>query len=158
MTHTAYIRRETLISMVINSVLTLLFFLLLFGGMAHVPLWGMGHWAFDFIPQSLMIALMSTLVPGLLTRRAVASGRIIANGPSSRLPANAFARAVLVASAVTVAVVALVVVAHLAATASGQGTPITIPFAAALATKLAYAAVLAAAVTPLGLRAALAAR
>lgn len=158
MTHTAYIRRETLISMVINSVLTLLFFLLLFGGMAHVPQWGVGHWAFDFIPQSLMIALMSTLVPGLLTRRAVASSRIMANGPPSRLPANPVVRAIAVALAVTTIVVALVVAAHLVVSASGQGTPSTIPFAAALAIKLAYAAVLAAAVTPPGLRAALAAR
>jgi hypothetical protein len=157
MTHTAYIRRETLISMVINSVLTLLFFLLLFGGMAHVPLWGMGHWAFDFIPQSLMIALMSTLIPGLLTRRAVASGRIIANGPPSRLPANPVVRAVLVALAVTAIVVALVAAAHFMASAD-HAAPGTIPFAAALAIKLAYAAVLAAAVTPPGLRAALAAR
>ena len=69
MSHTAYIRRETLVSMVINGVLSLAFFIAVFGRTSPVALWGMGHWVFDFIPQSFMIALMSTLVPGALTAK-----------------------------------------------------------------------------------------
>lgn len=154
--HRAYIRRETLISMAINSALTLLFFVLLFGGMHRVPLWGIGNWAFDFIPQSLMIALMGTLVPALLTGRAVKAGRIAAIGRPSRLPANPFARAVLVA--VATAVVVAVIVAGLTWLAASPDTPTiaNIPYAAALTIKLLYAALLAALVTPASLCAALA--
>ena len=154
--HRAYIRRETLISMAINSALTLLFFVLLFGGMDRVPLWGIGNWAFDFIPQSLMIALMGTLVPALFTGRAVKAGRIAANGPPSRLPANPFVRAALVAFATAVVVAVIVAGLTWFAASPGTATIANIPYAAALTIKLVYAALLAAWVTPASLRATLA--
>lgn len=72
----SYIRRETGVSIVINSVLSLLFFFLVFGMDDPIPVWGMGQWVFDFLPQSFMIALMSTLVPGYLTAKKLKAGQL----------------------------------------------------------------------------------
>ena len=62
--------RETAISMAINGVLSAVFYFAFFHGLAKVPVWGVGNYAFDFVPQSFMVALMGTLVPGLLTLKA----------------------------------------------------------------------------------------
>jgi hypothetical protein len=69
----SYIARETVISMVINTGFSLAFFLLVFRLLPLVPVRGFGAYAFDFLPQSFAIALISTLVPGAI-RAAVASG------------------------------------------------------------------------------------
>lgn len=58
--------RETLISMVINGALSLIFFLIMFDVRAVVPLNLLGP---DFLPQSFMVSLMGSLVPGLLMRK-----------------------------------------------------------------------------------------
>lgn len=65
--------REALVSGAINSVLSLAFFLLAFDAWQRVPVWGVGGYALDFLPQSFAVALMSTLVPGLLARRRLAA-------------------------------------------------------------------------------------
>lgn len=72
----SYLARETLVSALINGVISVGFFLLVFGGVDPVPAWGMGNYAFDFVPQSFAIGLMATLVPGLLCRKAITRGRI----------------------------------------------------------------------------------
>jgi hypothetical protein len=61
-----YLLRETAISAAINGVLSALAFYALFGRSVDVPVWGLGGLAFDFVPQSFAVALMGTLVPGLL--------------------------------------------------------------------------------------------
>lgn len=61
------IRRETIISIVINVLISAFFFMLFFGLQAPAPVRGLGGYAFDFLPQSFMVALMGSLVPGLLT-------------------------------------------------------------------------------------------
>ena len=58
--------RETAISVAINTVLSILFFLAVFGLSAPVTARALGP---DFLPQALMVALMGSLVPGLLTAR-----------------------------------------------------------------------------------------
>jgi len=158
MDHTTYIRRETGVSIVINSVLSALFFWLVFGGVDPVLVWGMGNWVFDFLPQSFMIALMSTLVPGALTAKAIRAGKIAGNGPRNWLPANLLARAVVLAilsAAGGTALVALLVIA--------VGVTLSLPWSitelsatTALALKVIYGAILALIVTPPGLRQALA--
>ena len=148
----AYIRRETAGSIVINTVLSLGFFLAAFGRTDPVQVWGIGAYAFDFVPQSFMIALMSTLVPGLLTAKRLRAGAVGRLDAASRWPSSLVLRAIVlaVASAVIGAGLATLVLRALGA----EG----IPWGVALAAKLAYGAALAAAVTPIGLRAALAAR
>lgn len=60
------LRRETLISIAINMPLTLVIFAAMFGFRVAPPLHGIGSFGFDFVPQSFMLALMGSLVPGLL--------------------------------------------------------------------------------------------
>jgi len=146
----SYIRRETGVSIVINSVLSLLFFLLVFGMRDPIPTWGMGQWVFDFLPQSFMIALMSTLVPGFLTAKKLHAGQIAPIDYRSSLPRNLIARALVLAIASAAMGTALV-----AGIVTITGVE-ALPHLAALVLKVIYGALLAILVTPLGLRAALA--
>jgi hypothetical protein len=66
MTLPAVIVRETVISIVINSAISLGVFLLIFGIDRPVPSKALG---WDFLPQSFMIALMGAMVPALLLRK-----------------------------------------------------------------------------------------
>jgi len=152
MNTTTYIRRETLVSIVINTVLSLAFFVAVFGRARAVPVWGVGHYVFDFGPQAFMIALMATLVPGALAARALRAGRVVPWVGRSRLPASLVLRALLLAgiSAALAVAGAGVALRALGATA--------LPYAPALAAKLVFAVALAAIVTPAGLRAALSRR
>lgn len=152
MTHVAYIRKETLISMVLNGVFSLTFFLIVFGQAATIPLWGVGNWVFDMLPQSFMITLMSTLVPGALTAKRLRAGVLHPSSQQSRLPRSLALRAVLLS--VAAALLGTTVVAALA-WASGLTALDWLP---ALILKVLYGIVLAAVVTPIGLRGALARR
>ncbi|MBJ7441720.1 MAG: hypothetical protein JHD35_22245 [Sphingopyxis sp.] len=71
MTVSALIVRETCISIVINGAISVGIGLLLFGLDRPVPSAAL---AWDFLPQSFMIALMGTLVPALLLRKRLGVG------------------------------------------------------------------------------------
>lgn len=152
LSHVEYIRRETRVSMVINTALSAVFFAVAFGWYQAVPVWGAGNWVFDFIPQSFMIALMSTLVPGFITGRKVKAGTLVANGPTSALPQGLLVRSIVVALASALAGTAIV-----AALARLSGA-IELSIMTAATLKIGYGALLARIITPAGLRAALAAR
>ncbi|MEG3177683.1 hypothetical protein U1872_15700 [Sphingomonas sp. RB3P16] len=92
-----YVRTEVAISAIINAVLSAAFVWLTFGGQAVVPVLGWRGLAVDTVPQSLMVALMSCLVPTVLTRRRLASGRVAALPPGRRWPRHALVRALVVA-------------------------------------------------------------
>jgi hypothetical protein len=92
-----HIRQETTVGVVINALLSALFFWLVFGPVPIVPVPGIGAFAFDFLPQGFMIGLMATLVPGALTRRKLRAGGIAALHGTTRLPRSLPVRALLVA-------------------------------------------------------------
>lgn len=71
MTVSALIVRETCISIVINGAISVGIGLLLFGLDRPVPSAAL---AWDFLPQSFMIALMGTLVTALLLRKRLGVG------------------------------------------------------------------------------------
>lgn len=150
MSHTDYIRKETLISMAINGALSAAFFLLVFEWQSPVPLWGLGNWVFDFAPQSFMIALMSVLVPGAITKKRLGAGMVRPSGARTRLPQSLVLRALLFAVAA-----ALVGTGLIAAIAALAGIA-ELAWGAAFVLKVVYGIVLAAIITPIGLRAALA--
>lgn len=138
----ALVRRNALLSAGINAAFSLGFFLLVFGRPAG-PL-AMGppdRFAADFLPQSAAVALMSALVPVLVTRREIA--RLTGQAPTA--PRLIASRALLFALA------GLLPGAVLAALALLPPWP-PLPYAAALTLKLAYGAALGAAVTTLALR------
>ena len=93
-----YVRTETLISALINGVLSVIFFFLVFGSEDRIA-WR--DLALDSLPQSFAIAFMGTLVPTLLTRKRLRTGAVqpLDNG-SSRPSRNVFLRALLVAAVV----------------------------------------------------------
>ncbi|MCW6528619.1 hypothetical protein NED98_00045 [Sphingomonas sp. MMSM20] len=143
-----YIILETAISVAINAAISVAFVFLAFGGEAHIALPRLVR---DAVPQSFMIALMSTIVPTLLTRRRVAAGAIAA----IVLPRALWPRS-LATRAICVAVVASLLGASLCALLLWLYAPAGLNFAGTLLFKAAFGAMLAAIVTPMMLRQALA--
>ena len=135
MSMAAIIRRETRVSIAINAGLSLLFFLAVFGLKRPVGFAALG---WDFLPQAFMVALMGSLVPGLLVRRH--GGATVA---------SVVRRAILLA------------VVGVAVAGGGAFLLCRLPGDASLATgialpiKIAFGAVLAAIVTPVAVRATL---
>ena len=144
-----YIRRETRLSMAINAVLSLVFYLLFFGLSGPVPVGGLGGFAFDFIPQSFAITLMSVLVPGLLTARKLATGKLTPQPGKSGLPRSLWLRGLLMA-----ALAAFVGAAGGSILVLAYGSA-SIAWPAGAAIKIVYGLLLARIVTPVGLIAAL---
>jgi hypothetical protein len=142
----AYLRTETAISIVINAVLSLGFFWLVFGFAPFVPVAGLGGYAVDFLPQSFMIALMSTLMPGIITAGRIRAGRIGGQAQST---------GALLRRSVLTAVVAMLVGITIAAILLVISTEAALPWGPTLFAKILYGGLLAAIVTPIGLRYAL---
>lgn len=63
------IRREMITSAVISAIISAFFVFAIFGGVPLISLWGMSGDALDFLPQTFMLSLMSSLIPALLLRR-----------------------------------------------------------------------------------------
>lgn len=145
-----YMMIETIISVVINSAISAGFAWFVFGGAPLAKVWTPGGVAFDFVPQTFMISLMSVLVPTALTRKRVRAGTIERSPADSRLPSNIFLRALLIAVSATV-VLGGMGVALLAVLGIN-----TIPFGMLFPAKIAYGAAVSLIVTPIALRAALA--
>lgn len=137
MTATVSIQREAGISIVINGVLSLAFFLGVFGLQSRPLSWAApDRLALDFIPQSIAVALMSALVPALIARRQL--GNRPAIGPILR-------RAMLFA-------IAGAVLGGLLAFSIGSAGFPTMAWATALTIKIAYGGALGALVASLSLR------
>lgn len=106
--HRRYFATEMAVAAAINALLSGAFCFLVFGGQAQVPISGWGGVVADAAPQSFMIALMSCLVPTLLTRRRMAAGAVGAMPRWCRLPRALAPRAAAIAAAAAL----LAVVAH----------------------------------------------
>lgn len=144
-THRRYLVVETLISVAINGAISFAFAWLMFHASSAVPARAL---IADSIPQSFMVALMSVVVPALLTSRRLAAGQI------APLPGKAVRYPLAVrAIAAALAAVSCGLLLHLAVLA--MGAPNSIGFTTLLALKVVYGAGLAAIVTPLMLRIAL---
>lgn len=141
---TAALARETTISVVINCALTAAFYFLLFHGVEAVPIWGVGNFAFDFGPQTFMIALMGTMVPGLIASRKFRS--------------SATPKTKIIQRALVVAVVALIVGCSITTASLWLLSSDVVAFNQGLKAKILYGGALAAIVTPLFLRAQFAAK
>jgi hypothetical protein len=131
MTLQMLIVRETLISIVINSAISIGVFMLVFGLERPVPSQTLG---WDFLPQSFMIALMGSLVPALLLRR--------------RFGARVGA---IMSWSVAIAIVAALLPGGIAAIVTPMLANGVIAANTALLIKASYGATLAAVVTPIAL-------
>lgn len=139
----AYIRREAAISALINAVISAGFTFAMFRG-ENAEVWGMGGFVADFLPQGFMVALMATLVPTVLARRAVGSGRV------AGALAGAAQRHLVLPALLAAVIGAVILTASMAALFAAIGLE-TIPFAVALAIKVACGAILGALVTTIAL-------
>lgn len=145
----AYIGRETRVSVAINAVFSLAFYIIFFGFSGPVRIGGVGGFEFDFIPQSFAITLMSVLVPGLLTIRKLAAGKLAPEPGKSLLPQSLFLRALLMAATAALAGAAG---ARVISTIWGTAA---ISWLTGAAIKIIYGILLARIVTPIGLMAVL---
>jgi hypothetical protein len=137
MTPRLSIAREAVISIVINAVLSLAFFLAFFGVAPRLLQWGApDNLALDFVPQSIAVSLMSALVPALIARKKLGGGLPV-------LPILLRAALFAVAGGVLGGVMAFAVVA--------LGLP-AIGWSAALPVKMIYGGALGALVAVLALR------
>lgn len=83
-----------------NAVFSAAMFALVFGReTSQIAIWGVGNFAFDFMPQSFGVVFMSTLIPGFNAQRALRAGKVEARIGSSRLPSGLLLRALVVAIA-----------------------------------------------------------
>ena len=138
--------REAIVSAAINAAISAGFFLQAFDRSPRIPVWGLGNYAFDFLPQSAAIGLMATLVPGLLARR-----NMVGSGAAEWLPSAPSTGSILRRSA-THALLAAAIGGALCAGALWAGGTETVGWASAFAFKLLYGGALGALVTALSLR------
>lgn len=131
------IAREAGIGFAINATLSLAFFLAIFGTVVRPVAWGAPDaLAFDFVPQSIAVALMSALVPALIARK--------------RLGLAVAVRTILL-RAIGFAISGAVLGGLLAWTTQSAGLP-PIAFHTALALKLLYGGLLGAIITIMALK------
>ena len=137
----ALIRRNALQSAIINAGFSLAFFALVFGFPAQaLTMAAPDRFALDFLPQAAAVALMSALVPVLVTRQDLA--RLTGRPPA---PIRT-----IVQQAVFFALVALIPGGVLAGLALALPWP-PLALAPALVIKLGFGALLGAVVTFLAL-------
>ncbi|MCW2922587.1 MAG: hypothetical protein JWL76_2461, partial [Thermoleophilia bacterium] len=142
--HSKYLAIETAVSGVVNAVLSVLFFLLVFGRAEAVPVDGNPGLVVDALPQTFMVVFMTTLVQTLLTRQRLRNGRLEAlDGRGAPLPANLFVRAL------AIAIIAVLVAGALHALLLPSLTPAEWPFMTALIYKGVYGALVGMAVSRL---------
>lgn len=133
------IAREAGISFLVNTLLSLAFFLALFRDARALLRWE--DMAFDFVPQSIAVALMSALVPALIARRRWArsgSGSVPALRPVLRRAAAFAAGGALLGGC-------------LAWLGQGASLP-PVGWTSALAMKMIYGGLLGALITTTALR------
>lgn len=148
--HSRYLTIETAVSGVINAVLSVIFFLIVFGRAEVIPVEGNPGLVVDALPQTFMVVFMTTLVQTLLTRQRLKKGQLQAlDGRGAPLPANLFVRSLVIA------VLATIVAGALHALLLPSLTPAEWPFMTALVYKGVYGALVGMAVSRLILPAAL---
>ena len=86
---------EAAISIVPNALVSALFVWLMFGGRATVPLWGMQGLAFDLVPTTFMLTLMTTIALTLIVRARRRKGLAQVPPGQPRVPCNVVARGIV---------------------------------------------------------------
>lgn len=139
---------SAVMTVMMNSLMT---FVLLYNG-SPIPVWGTSGAVFDLLPTTFMSILMSTVMPGILTEKAVRSGELGAwPGKRRSVPGNVFVRALIMAMMGTIVFGWLFAMAFFI---FGVGT---VSFATLLALKAVYGALIGWFAAPLAVRQALAA-
>ncbi|MFN3820541.1 hypothetical protein [Blastomonas sp.] len=141
----AYVRKQTLISILITMAISAGFFLAVFGQTNPIAVWAPDNLALDFLPQSGAASFMAALMPALQTRAAMTKGKLPGTAPTVR---SIVVRAILLA----LAALGLAAVVIGALTLSGVAS---FAWGTAFAIKVAYGALLGLLITPPAVRAVL---
>jgi hypothetical protein len=101
--HRKYVRTETTIGVVLNVVASaVIAWTVVPKPPGIIPMWGMGGIAFDLVPTTFMIVLMTSIALGIITRKRLAGGKVapLARAQAGRarmLPTSIPGRAVVLA-------------------------------------------------------------
>ena len=151
MEHSRYVMIETILSVILNTIVGGIFVFVMFSGMERIGLWGEAGLAFDLVPTVFMITLMTTIALTLLTRSRVKAGKVAPMRMDSRLPTNPILRGLVLALTATIALVpASVLILWLIWPTTGDWS-----FMAVLVFKCVFSAALGLLVTPIIVRNAL---
>ncbi len=142
-----YVRTETLISVAINTVLSLAFVHVVFHAQARIPVLGAHGIVPDMAPQTFMVTLMACLVPGLLTRQRLLAGRLPWVARDTRISVGK-----VIATAIASALVMTGLVVGLCWALLPHLLPNGLAFTPLLLEKAVYGALLAAVATPWAIR------
>ena len=140
-----YVRKQTLISIVITMAISAGFFLLIFGRTNPIAVWAPHNFALDFLPQSGAAAFMAALMPALQTRAAIVKGTLPGTPPTVRS---------IVVRAIMLALLALGLAGVVIGVLKLSGIA-TFAWGTAFAIKVAYGALLGLVITPPAVRAVL---
>lgn len=141
-----YVRIETKFSIVGSIVVTVVFYVLAFGVLEPVSVRGFGSYAFDFLPQSFMTALICTWLPGAITRKRAKSGAVALMSPVVGTQQS------VILIGLGFAFASLVLGGFIVAGGLYLSRIETIDWSVGLIGKVAFAGVVAAIITPAGLR------
>lgn len=141
---------EAAISVIPNALFSALFVWLLFRDAKAIPLWGTKGVAFDLVPTTFMLTLVTTIGLTLVIRARRRKGALhVADLGFPPLPRNVGARAVVLALSLSVLIVPVTVLALHLLWASNWS------YAEMLAFKVAYGVMVGLVATPLVVLAAL---
>lgn len=109
-----YIAKETMISFFANSMVNSIVIWAVFGGKTDIPLFRSWGLAIDFIPQLGAITLIGSIVPALLARSRLRSGKIRSTFGAVPIELSAILRNSVVAAICVIVALGLAVTAVLA--------------------------------------------
>jgi hypothetical protein len=142
---------ETAKSSFINGAISGGLTLLGFGSQTQITVWGPPSFALDFIPQTFMGALMSVVIPTIVTRKMRQAGKLpLISPPAFRLPKSAVLRGAIAGLAGCVALCLPVILLLLPFAEHSLQLP------AAIAIKVLYGVAVACVFTPFSILAAMA--
>lgn len=108
------LRTEAAISIVPNALVSALFVWLLFRDADRIGLWGMQGIAFDLVPTTFMLTLMTTIGLTIVVRRRVRAGAARPAAGTTQLPRHPVLRGIVLGFAMLLLFVpASVLVLHL---------------------------------------------
>lgn len=102
---------EAAISILPNALFSAFFVWLLFRGTRRIGLWGADGVAFDLVPTTFMLTLITTLLVTWLVRRHVAAGATRPAAGTTKLPRNRLVRGVLLGLLMVVLLVPVTIAA-----------------------------------------------
>ena len=144
-----YVRTQTIFSVIGSIVVTVIFFVVAFDLSGPLPVRGVGGYAFDFVPQAFMTALICTLIPGFVTRSQLRQGILTPLAGDAPRPASLLLRGLIFA------LVSLVLGAGSVSLLLFVADIQSIDWEIGLAVKILFAGLVAVLVTPKALRASL---